>query len=85
MPGKVIDTLKSWEETGLQAKDRTRWRIIPACIWWTIWKERNSRCFENVENGVQKIKLNFILLLCFWCNQIYTNDTDTIIDVLESI
>ncbi|WMV47226.1 hypothetical protein MTR67_040611 [Solanum verrucosum] len=60
-----------------------RWRLIPACIWWTVRKERNSKCFEGIENDMQKIKLNFILLLCFWCNQFYSNDTISIIDVLD--
>ncbi|XP_059301783.1 uncharacterized protein LOC132053687 [Lycium ferocissimum] len=85
MPSKVSEALKSWEEAGLQAKNRNRWRIVPASIWWAIWKERNSRCFESIENGVQKVKLNCILLLCFWCNQAYSDDTISIIDVLDSI
>jgi len=48
-------------------------------------KERNSRCFESIENDVQKVKLNCILLLCFWCNPVYSNDTVSVIDVLDSI
>jgi len=85
MPRRITEALKSWEEAGVLAKDRTRWRIIPASIWWATWKERNSRCFESVENSMQKVKLNCILLLCFWCNQLYSNETVSIIDVLDSI
>lgn len=81
MPRKVVETLLCWEEAGVHAKDRGRWRIIPGAI----WKERNSRCFESIENNVQKVKLNYILLLVFWCNQLYSNDTIFIIDVLDSI
>ncbi|WMV58330.1 hypothetical protein MTR67_051715 [Solanum verrucosum] len=54
--------LLCWEEAGVHAKDRGRWRIIPGAIWWAVWKERNSRCFESIENNVQKVKLNCILL-----------------------
>lgn len=32
MPGKITEALKSWEEAGSMAKNRSRWRIIPACI-----------------------------------------------------
>ncbi|WMV52061.1 hypothetical protein MTR67_045446 [Solanum verrucosum] len=49
MPGRIAEALYSWEEAGLQAKNRSNWRIIPATIWWTIWKERNLRVFENRE------------------------------------
>ncbi|WMV50547.1 hypothetical protein MTR67_043932 [Solanum verrucosum] len=65
MPGKVIEALQSWEEAEVQARSRSRWRIIPASIWWTIWKERNARCFESIENSIEQIKLNCILILCF--------------------
>jgi len=84
MPRKVSEALKSWEEAGVHAKNRNRWRIIPAAIWWSTWKERNSRCFESIENSLQKVKLNCIML-CFWCNQIYSNETVSIVDVLDSI
>ncbi|WMV57756.1 hypothetical protein MTR67_051141 [Solanum verrucosum] len=56
-------TLMSWEEEGVHAKDRSRWRIIPSAIWWAIWKKRNSRCFESIVNNVQKVKFNYILFL----------------------
>ncbi|KAF3653274.1 putative plastid-lipid-associated protein 8, chloroplastic [Capsicum annuum] len=50
MPKKTTEAIQSWEEGGAQAKSRDRWRIVPACIWWTIWKERNVRCFDSIEN-----------------------------------
>ncbi|WMV19154.1 hypothetical protein MTR67_012539 [Solanum verrucosum] len=85
MPGKITVALTSWEHAGLLAKNRGRWRIVPTSIWWTIWKERNSRCFESIENSMRQIKLNCILLLCFWCNQLLLNDPVSIIDVLDSL
>lgn len=42
MPGNISGTLECWEEAGLEVRDRGRRRMVPACIWWTIWKERNS-------------------------------------------
>ncbi|CAN4123762.1 unnamed protein product [Withania somnifera] len=84
VPGRISEALYIWEEAGLQAKNRSNWRIIPATIWWTIWKERILRVFESRESNMQQIKLNCILTLWFWCNQIYSNDTVSIIDVLDS-
>ncbi|WMV19976.1 hypothetical protein MTR67_013361 [Solanum verrucosum] len=40
MPSKIDETLFSWEMAGVGATNRERWRMIPACFWWTIWRER---------------------------------------------
>ncbi|WMV37643.1 hypothetical protein MTR67_031028 [Solanum verrucosum] len=37
MPSKINETLFSWEMAGVGATNKERWRMIPACIWWTIW------------------------------------------------
>lgn len=85
MPGKVPEALKSWEELGVHAKNRNGWRIVPASIWWAICNKRNSRCFDSGESSIEKVKLNCIMFLCFWCNQLYSDDTACIIDVSDSI
>lgn len=56
MPCKVTHLLYSWEEAGTGAVDRDRWMIVPDahCICWTIWKERNSRCFEDKSKGTHR-------------------------------
>ncbi|WMV51345.1 hypothetical protein MTR67_044730 [Solanum verrucosum] len=46
MPSKVVDTLSSWEEAEIGAKNMRYWRTTPACIWQTIGKERNARGFQ---------------------------------------
>ena len=84
MPNRITHLLYSWGEVGMGAADRDRWRIVPACIWWTVWKERNARCFESKNCDLQKIKLNCIRLFCFWCKQMYLEDTESIIDILGS-
>ncbi|KAG5586476.1 hypothetical protein H5410_046910 [Solanum commersonii] len=50
MPSKITEAIQSWEEAGMQSMSRERWRIVPSSIWWAIWKERNSRCFDSIEN-----------------------------------
>ena len=58
MPSKIDETLFSWEEAAVEATNRERWRIVPACIWWTIWRERNDRCFEIGTTTGRKSSLN---------------------------
>lgn len=64
MHERIIDVLHSWEEAGSQAIDRDNWRTVPTSIWWKIWKKRNSRCSDNVENSLQKIRLNCPFCFC---------------------
>lgn len=49
----------------LRTRDRNRWMMLPTCIWWTIWREENSRCFANSGNTVQ---ISNLIVFCFWCN-----------------
>lgn len=59
--------------------------MIPGCIWWTIWRERNLRCFAGKRDSIQKIKLNCIVLFNFWCKQTYIGDTEALMQVLEPL
>ncbi|CAN4076864.1 unnamed protein product [Withania somnifera] len=60
-----------WVWTGIGNRGRVEdwWKIIPACIWWTLWRVRNARCFEGHKTSIQKIKIRCISLLFFWCKQ----------------
>ena len=57
--------------------------VVPHCLMWCIWKERNSRCFENNERSMPDLKLLFFrtLLDCFsmWRNQPFSS----ILDLLD--
>ena len=33
--------------------------VVPHCVIWCIWKERNSRCFEDNERSMPDLKLLF--------------------------
>ena len=41
-------------------KRKKAWRIAPLCLLWTIWKKRNKRAFNDVEQSNQAIKSNFM-------------------------
>ena len=42
------------------------WNLIPSCLMWTIWRERNKRTFENMETPVAKVIEIFFVSLYDW-------------------
>ncbi|WMV50548.1 hypothetical protein MTR67_043933 [Solanum verrucosum] len=78
MPGNIKEALACWNRDGNQSGHRERWKIVPACIWWTIWLERNQRCFENKSCSMEKMKLKCLALFYFWCKHEYPHEDEDI-------
>jgi hypothetical protein len=51
MPCGVVDLLDCWWVAYRSLRIRELWKMIPHCIFWCIWWERNSRCFEGTERN----------------------------------
>uniref|UniRef100_A0A0V0I8W3 Putative ovule protein n=1 Tax=Solanum chacoense TaxID=4108 RepID=A0A0V0I8W3_SOLCH len=70
MPEHTADLLSCWiRRGGSKSQKRSGGQSQPACIWWTIWKERNQRIFEGKESSILKIKWKFNTSLGFWCKE----------------
>ncbi|WMV30226.1 hypothetical protein MTR67_023611 [Solanum verrucosum] len=78
MPRNIKEALACWNRDGNQSGHRERWKIVPACIWWSIWMERNQRCFKNKSCSMQNLKLNCMALFFFWCKHEYPQDAEDI-------
>ena len=46
MPCFVKELYASWW-TGGRTRSAAVWKMVPLCIIWCIWGERNDRCFED--------------------------------------
>ncbi|XP_060197502.1 probable glycosyltransferase At3g07620 [Lycium barbarum] len=77
--GSIKEVMKCWNRDGNAAKKEERWKIVPASIWWTVWKERNQRCFEDKQSSKQKMKMNCLAIYYFWCKQEMLDQT---VDIL---
>lgn len=42
------------------------WRVVPHCVMWCLWQERNSRHFEDCERTIPELKLLFLHTLYEW-------------------
>ena len=80
---KHSTTLNCWINIGNTTIKEERWRIVLACIWWTVWKERNQRCFEGKKNNLQNFKMNCIALYYFWCKQKVLVQVEELFDVID--
>ncbi|KAG5585385.1 hypothetical protein H5410_045819, partial [Solanum commersonii] len=83
MPEHTADLLSCWIRRGGSKRQKTWWNLIPHCIWWTVWKERNSRNFEDISNSIHKVKWNCIVSLYFWCKEIGLEDSDQLLEFIR--
>jgi hypothetical protein len=65
MPRRVVDLFSCWWKAG-RSRSVAVWKMVPICIFWCVWKERNLRCFEDLENSMENIVASFLHLLYLW-------------------
>ena len=58
---KVLDLLCGWRCRGLNI-----WNLVPVCLMWTIWTERDQHTFEDVECKSTKLQAFFTGSLYKW-------------------
>ena len=54
MPGSVVDLLCCWHHW-LGKYNSDIWNLVPGCLMWTIWFERNWRSFEDIEKSIAQL------------------------------
>ena len=59
------------------------WRAAPTCIFWTLWKERNRRFFDNAELLDQRLKSLFLNNFCMWLRVYIDGGYTNLIDFIE--
>ena len=66
MPETVLDVLACWNSIRGVRQIKAVWKMIPICIMWCLWQERNERTFEDKERSVEERILLFFRTLCTW-------------------
>ena len=51
MPKNVASLLFAWRNW-LGKHCSSIWNMVPACLMWLIWQERNTHIFEDVERDL---------------------------------
>jgi hypothetical protein len=65
IPLHVSELLFGWWNWFGKRSSRV-WNLIPSCLMWTIWRERNNRTFENLETPLAKVLELFFVSLYDW-------------------
>ena len=66
MPERVLDMLAFWRGQGGNLSIMDVWRQALLCLMWTIWRERNARCFEDHKKSQDKLKNILVKSLFNW-------------------
>ena len=56
MPGSVAGLLSSWHQW-LGKHNSEIWDLVPGCLMWIVWLERNRRSFEDKEKTLEELKI----------------------------
>ena len=59
------------------------WRLVPLCVTWCIWHERNSWFFEDVEILVVELQKSMHNMLHMWITAHCSLDVPTLVDFVN--
>jgi hypothetical protein len=65
MPLQVVDLFVCWW-TCSRSRSVVVWKMVPSCLLWCLWRERNDRNFENQERMIEELKTFFFYSLLSW-------------------
>ena len=66
MMPRAVASLLFARKNHLGVHSSTTWNMVPACLMWLIWRERNTRPFEDVERSFDLLKFLLIGTLFEW-------------------
>jgi hypothetical protein len=65
MPRSVKELLASWCSSG-RSRSAVVWKMVPLCIMWCVWSERNLRCFVDLSRPIEDLIHFFLFTLFSW-------------------
>ena len=83
MPKFVVELLARWQGHFGRNQNGHIWMIIPHCLMWCIWWERNGRSFEDTKSSLPNLKLFFFKILLDWLTTTRNLSLFSIVDLLD--
>ncbi|KAL9667115.1 hypothetical protein QQ045_001463 [Rhodiola kirilowii] len=66
MPETAKSLLECWVVEGTSRSYKRLWKTFGYAIMWSIWEERNKRCFQNKKRSAEKIGDLIKVRLAWW-------------------
>jgi hypothetical protein len=66
MPRMVLELLTSWGASCGYGPVQEVWRLVPLCLMWCIWQERNVWHLEDVETSMVELRKRLLNMLYIW-------------------
>ena len=83
MPRSVVELLACWSNKFNKLRSKVLWRMIPHCLMWVIWRERNTCIFDGNERSIHALKLFFFQTLFDWANATGVFTFISLLDMLD--
>ena len=83
MPCQVLQLWAAWQICGADIRNMVIWRMVPHCVIWCLWRERNACLFEDCESSVVDIKLLFFQTLYAWVNVVGVFSINSITELID--
>ena len=84
MPDTIVSLLFAWRNW-LGTYSSKVWNLVPGCLMWLVWKERNARTFEDVERPIDMLKTLLARTLFEWSSIWGLTHCSSLSDFLISI
>lgn len=70
MPRRVVDLLACWRGIWGNHQIAAIWKMVPLCLIWCIWLQRNDRYFKDRERSLGGLRDLFFPTLFLWASAI---------------
>ena len=83
MPSQVLHLWAGWQVSLCGSRNLAVWRMVPHCVMWCLWRERNARHFEDCERSVVDLKLLFFQTLYEWVYSLGLFSINSTMDLID--
>ena len=84
MPQSILGLLTCWQGKFGHHQNSHKWLIVPYCLMWCLWSERNSRYFKDNERFIPDLESFFFRTLLDWLVAMQNQSFPSYFDFLDS-